>query len=338
MIAIAQRRPPPRGQRATLADVARAAAVSTASASRALTRPEAVSDGLRLKVFEAAAALGYIPNSAARALVRRRSRLIGVLTGNLERPGMAAALAALEERFSETGWAVLLASGSTGSASLANARALAGLGVEGLVFLGVSKPADLAEVPGMARLPSVSSERPNGTAFSTSAGLELGRAVKLVGDYLAQLGHSHLAVLTEADSTAATVLGDVVRPGDGSAIATLQQVTLGEEPMAESLLRWLALRDSPTAAICSSDAVALALMHACASHGIDIPGRFSVVGFGDTALARCVSPTLTSVRIAARGAGLAAADGLLALLDGGVPNHAELPIKLMVRGSTGPPR
>jgi DNA-binding LacI/PurR family transcriptional regulator len=334
MSAIAQRRPTPRGKRATLADVARAAAVSTASASRALTRPEAVSDALRLKVSEAATALGYIPNSAARALVRRRSGLIGVLTGNLERPGMTAALAALEERFSDAGWAALLASGSTSSASLANARALVGLGVEGLVFLGVSVPANLGAVAGMAGLPSVSSERPDDTGFSAGAGLDLGHALKLVGDYLAQLGHSHLVVLTEADST----FGDLVRPGNGSAIATLQRVTLGEEPIAESLLRCLALHDSPTAAICSSDAVALALMHACASHGIDIPRRFSVVGFGDTPLARCTAPTLTSVRIAARSAGLAAADYLLALLDGGVPNHAELPIKLMVRGSTGPAR
>ncbi|MDQ6924207.1 MAG: LacI family DNA-binding transcriptional regulator, partial [Pseudomonadota bacterium] len=54
-------------------DVAQAAAVSTASACRALTRPEMVSDGLRARVSEAATRLGYVPNSAARALVRRRS-------------------------------------------------------------------------------------------------------------------------------------------------------------------------------------------------------------------------------------------------------------------------
>ena len=35
---------------------------------------------------------------------------------------------------------------------------------------------------------------------------------------------------------------------------------------------------------------ALAVMHACACHGVDVPGRLSVVGFGDSPLARCVSP------------------------------------------------
>jgi DNA-binding LacI/PurR family transcriptional regulator len=102
-------------------------------------------------------------------------------------------------------------------------------------------------------------------------------------------------------------------------------------------LRWLALPNSPTAAICVSDASALAVMHACACHGIDVPGRLSVVGFGDSPLARCVSPTLTSVRIPARAAGIAAAEYLLARFADRVPDVAEWPVKLAIRGSTGPP-
>ena len=95
--------------------------------------------------------------------------------------------------------------------------------------------------------------------------------------------------------------------------------------------------NSPTAAICGSDAIALAVMHACARHGIEVPRRMSIVGFGDTPLARCVSPMLTSVRIAARGAGVAAAEYLLARLAGRASDITELPIKLVVRASTGPP-
>ena len=95
--------------------------------------------------------------------------------------------------------------------------------------------------------------------------------------------------------------------------------------------------NSPTAAICGSDAIALVEMHACARHGIDVPRRMSIMGFGDTPLARCVSPMLTSVRIPARSAGVAAAEYLLARLAGRGPDIAELPIKLVVRASTGPP-
>src|SRR3981081_3474378 len=134
---IGKRRPRPRGAQATLTDVARAAAVSTASASRALTRPEAVSDELRIRVSEAANVLGYVPHSAARALAGRRSGSIGVVTGNLDDPGMALALAGLDAPLTDAGWDLLLGSGDEDGTPLAGARALVSRGVGALVFLGV---------------------------------------------------------------------------------------------------------------------------------------------------------------------------------------------------------
>jgi LacI family transcriptional regulator, galactose operon repressor len=333
---IGKRRRRPRWAQATLTDVARAAAVSTASASRALTRPEAVSDQLRMKVSESAKALGYVPNSAARALACRRSGLVGVVTGDFDEPGMAPALAALDARLSDAGRALLLCSGGKDRTPLAGARALVTRDVEALVFLGVDLPTDLREVRGIQRLPCVSTDRTDRTGFTASAGLDLGRAGKLIAAYLGQLGHRCMGVVAEAHSVLGALVVDALRSNalEGS---SLEVLNIGDEPVAEGILRWLALPNSPTAAICLSDATALAVMHACACHGIDVPGRLSVVGFGDTAFARCVSPMLTSVRIPARAAGIAAAEYLLARFAGRVSDLAELPVKLAIRGSTGPP-
>jgi LacI family transcriptional regulator len=336
---IGKRRPPPRGGQATLTDVARAAGVSTASASRALTRPEVVSDELRMRVCEAADTLGYVPNSAARALARRRSGSVGVVTGNLGEPGMAPALAALEARLTDAGWDLLLGAGSAGEGEtpLAGTRALVSRGVGALVFLGVGLPSELREVRGILRLPCVSVDRTDRTGFAASAGLDLGRAGKLIADYLGQLGHRRMAVVTERRSVVSALLVEALggnKALDGSPVEVMH---MGDEPIAERILRWLASPNSPTAAICVSDATALAVMHACTRHGIAVPGRLSVVGFGDSPLARCVSPTLTSVRIPARAAGIAAAEYLLARFAGRVPDLAEWPAKLVIRGSTGPP-
>src|SRR2546430_17709988 len=73
----------------TLRDVARAAGVSTASASRGLAGESNVSAELRSRVLAAATRLGYVPNLAARTLATRRSGLIGMVVRNVADPLMA---------------------------------------------------------------------------------------------------------------------------------------------------------------------------------------------------------------------------------------------------------
>lgn len=331
------RRRKPHGAQATLTDVARAAAVSTASASRALARPAAVSDALRVRVSEAVNRLGYVPNSAARALVRRRSGMIGVIAGALDEPGMAVALAALDARLTDAGWALLLSGGGQGTPQ-AGAHALASHGVEALVFLGVDVPAGFGQLRGIQRLPCVSVDRTDASGFIASGGLDLARAGRLVVEYLEQLGHRRLAVVVDTHSVIGALLVDAaLRSGKVSPGSSAELLNTGDGPVAEGIVKWLALPEPPTAAICGSDAIAVAVMHACTCHGIEVPGQFSVVGFGDTPLARRVLPMLTSVRIPAQSAGIAAAEYLLARLAGKAADFPELPIKLAVRGSTGPP-
>src|SRR5690349_24386768 len=64
---------------ATLDQVARAAGVSRATASRVFSGNAAVSADARQAVERAAAELGYVPNSAARSLAGGRSESVGVV-------------------------------------------------------------------------------------------------------------------------------------------------------------------------------------------------------------------------------------------------------------------
>ena len=249
---------------------------------------------------------------------------------------MAPALAALEAQLTEAGWDLLLCNGGKDATPLGGARALVSRGVGALVFMGVGLPTELCEVRGIQRLPCVSVDRTDHTGFTANAGLDLDRAGKLIADYLGQLGHRWMAVVTDPRSIIGALLVEAFRADKDLDRSPLEVMNIGDEPIAEGILRWLALPNSPTAVICASDATALAVMHACACRGIEIPGRLSVIGFGDSPLARCVSPALTSVRIPARTAGIAAAEYLLARFACRVPDLAELPVKLVIRGSTGP--
>src|SRR3546814_15975031 len=68
---------------ATIRDVARAAQVSVASASRALNGHHSVTPATRERVLSAAQALNYVPHIGARSLSTRRSNTIGVVLPDL---------------------------------------------------------------------------------------------------------------------------------------------------------------------------------------------------------------------------------------------------------------
>ena len=84
------RRNRPRTATATLSDVARAAGVSMATASRVLSRSSyGVAEELRDRVQAAAAELDYVPNAHARALAKASSSTIGVVVHDIADPYFA---------------------------------------------------------------------------------------------------------------------------------------------------------------------------------------------------------------------------------------------------------
>src|ERR1700727_1210060 len=94
----------------TLKDVARAAGVHPATASRALN-PETrllVSEATASRVLAAAAQLGYRPNAVARSLRTRRSHTVGVLIPDLNNPLFPPIVRGLEDRLDENGYVALL--------------------------------------------------------------------------------------------------------------------------------------------------------------------------------------------------------------------------------------
>jgi LacI family transcriptional regulator len=93
--------------------------------------------------------------------------------------------------------------------------------------------------------------------------------------------------------------------------------------------------NAATAIVASSDTAAAAALRECRALGLAVPQQVSVIGCGDSALARCLDPPLTSVRLPARASGQAAAVWLVAALAGREFTWPDLPLKLVIRESTG---
>lgn len=315
----------------TLNDVARAAGVSTASASRALARPELVSDELRERVLRAASRLGYAGNAAARFLATRRSGLVGVVVCETLDPVEIHMLQAAEEAFSAIGVGLLMRVACPAASAAVCAQSMVARGVDGLLFIGVSPPDPL---PRSSRaVPTLAcGQIPRADLGELDGGYSLqSRGLQLAFSYLHQLGHSQIGAI-----------GRRGRAGDGglasgrndSIVITRAVDSLHEAGAVRAAVRAL-IDAGATAIVAGSDGAALAALRECRALARAVPDRISVIGWGDTDLARNVEPQLTSVRVPSRASGEAAARCLVAAIAGRDFPWPEMAPKLVIRESTG---
>ena len=319
---------------ATLRDIARAAGVSTASASRALSGAGGVSAEFQARIVAAATRLGYRPNLAARALVSRRCGLVGVVAQTLADPLFAGIVAALERRLRGAGLGTLLAVGMDSPDPSEGIRTLLGRGAEAFVFIGAEPPTTEANVLDRAALPWVCVSDVAGAApLVIDAGRRRGGA--LATQYLLALGHRRFAVITSRSGTRQGVATALAESG-AALIAAGEAGT--ESAGTRSAIRAVLDRDlPPTAVVCDSDVAALAALRECSLRGLAVPGAISIVGFGDWEFARHATPALTTLRVSGATLGTQAGGAVIAALRGEPIQPFEAPVKLVVRESTGAP-
>ena len=95
---------------------------------------------------------------------------------------------------------------------------------------------------------------------------------------------------------------------------------------------------APTAVVCGNDVLAIGAMAECNARGLAVPQQVSITGFDDMEIAALISPGLTTVHFPTTELGVYAANHLLSRLAGkNVEFRCELPVELVVRGTTAPP-
>lgn len=330
-------------------DVAKRAGVSTATVSRALSRPDVVSPATRRKVLKAVEQVGYAPNVAARHLRTQRSGKLLVTVPDISNPFFALILQGIEDAAQREGYAVLLGDTQHDEAREERyASMLKRKEADGLIFLGHRLPAAAAElVRAMAprRAPVV-----NGCEFSPRLGvpsvhIDNEVAASDAMDHLYGLGHRRIGVVT----------GPLISPlsRDRLAGATSRAKAQGRqrdlivlngdfsiESGAAAAERLFALRKPPTAVFCFNDEMAMGVLEVARRRRVRVPADLSVVGFDDIRFARHADPPLTTIAQPMREIGERAVRLLIDVLNGGTmtPVSITLPHRLVVRSSTAPPR
>jgi LacI family transcriptional regulator len=324
-------------------DVARAAKVSVGTVSNVVSGARNVRPETRERVERAIAELGFRPNTIARALIRRRTQTVGMVIPDVTNPFFSDLIWEVERALTDADYAVVF--GNSANDPVRERRYLEAFlsrRVDALVVV-VTAGADLDFVRGLAaEVPTVFVDRLVPPDVESVVG-DNAAGMTLVVDHFVALGHRRLALvngdegLETARARQAGLEAALARHGLELAARSTGEFTLesGEE-QAEALF---GRGERPTAVVAANDLLAMGVLAAASSRGLNVPGDISVSGYDDIAYAAFTSPPLTTVRQPARSMGEEAVRLLLARLEGegNRPRRVVVEPELRVRTSTGPP-
>lgn len=307
-----------------LIDVASRAGCSTASVSRVLNRPDLVKAALRDRVMSAMQELGYVPNSAARALRSRRTHIMGAVIPTLNYAIYARLVDGLQQRLLRHGYSLIVATSDYDLVKEEErARLLIERGVEGLVLVGdAHRPALYRHFEGTG-VPYVNTYVYRADANHPCVGFDNRQATAEVTRFLLELGHRRFGVisaLTEGNDRAAERVAGVRETLERHGLALLPAAVY-ERPYAiasgrEGFRYLRGLETQPTAIVCGNDVLALGALMEARGLGVRVPAQVSIVGFDNLDLAANFDPPLTTVDVPAREMGERAADFLAAKVAG----------------------
>ena len=183
--------------KATVKDVARAAGVSVTTVSRVLNNPDLVVSEKQELVQRALQTLDYIPNQLARSLISRRSKAIGLVVPTISNPVFAPTIEAIERALDRAGYAVLIhCCERDPEREFKQIRTLIERGVDGVILTGSVHVSKLAALLARTKLPYVSQDVAVDLPLGPSIALDNAGALEIAIDYLHEMGHRAIGVLT----------------------------------------------------------------------------------------------------------------------------------------------
>ena len=333
---------------ATLRDVAAAAGVHPATASRALNPGTRllVSEETARRVTEAAERLGYRPNPVARSLRTRRSHTVGVLIPDLNNPLFPPIVRGLEDRLAEHGYVALI--GNTDGDAARERMVfdqMRARHVDGFVLATATLHSEILNEAAEADLPVVLMNRTaEGYPFS-SVSVDNEQGVRAAVAHLTSLGHTrigHIAGPQDISTGLARLRGFLGSmhshnlPVDDSQVVYATALSLAEGLRCGREL--LEGNDELTAIVAGNDMLAVGCYGAFDELGVRCPQDVSIIGFNDMPFIDRLRPPLSTVRFPHYQLGTEAANLLLERIgtDGGPVKILYLAPELIVRGSTVP--
>jgi LacI family transcriptional regulator len=329
-------------KRPVLNDVAAAAGVSVATASKALNGRQHVNEATRQRVLQAAEQLNFTPNPFAQALNFPVTGTIGVLTADLSSRFVLPILMGVEEAFGAGSTSVIISDARNDRVrEQFILQTLIAKRVDGIIVLGADanpRQSISQDVP----IPVVYAYTPSDLETDCSYTPDNAMGARLAINHLVARGRRNIAMLNgEPRYDAAVERGK-------TAMETLQshglELATGEVLYGDWSERWgrqgaqaLLKSGLPVDGIfCGSDQIARGVVDELRSSGVSVPHDVGVVGFDNWELFATTSqPPLTTVDMNLEDMGRAVAEELQDAIAGKPrPGIHRLPVQLIPREST----
>ena len=326
-------------RKATIVDVAKLAGVSVATVSRVVNANYPVKEETRTRVQAAIKELDYVPNVQARELNMRRSSTIGVVVPGLYNMFFAQVIDGIEDYLRQDAYSLLLnCAKNDAKQEMRCITALVSRNVSGIIVISPNtanikesfytqlvRRTPLVFINAYHYIPDVSYVG-NDEALGTQEALR----------HLMQLGHRRILFVRgmnsdsyqiKEDTFRVVVRGRGINIGEGNSAETVdatQQTLMGVLPQTDA-----------TAVFCCNDLMGVGALNACKALDLRVPDDISVMGFDNIALARYVSPKLTTMEQNMFRLGSNAAQRLIEKIESGQSKRITLDNVLVKRESTG---
>jgi LacI family transcriptional regulator len=330
----------------TLNDLATRLKVSTATISRALSKPEAVAPDTRKRVLEGVHRYGYQLNGIARSLRTQQTRTIGIIVPDIRNPFFSAIVKAAEDVARANDFTVLICNADEdGRNEEAAVRLFLDRQVSGVIHCSAGGNVELLAALQRKAIPMIDLDRRSGLKDVDTIELDNALGAKLAADHLLSLGHKRIAMISGPHhlSNSRKRLNGFRRALRKAGVQLPKEyVEFGDFREASgrrAAEKLLSLEKRPTALFVANNEMTAGALSALREQKIRIPDEISLVGFDDARWAQFSDPPLTIVAQPTSAMGKRSAELLLARIQKEKGTATEIfPPELVVRGSTAPPR
>jgi LacI family gluconate utilization system Gnt-I transcriptional repressor len=329
--------------RVTLNDVARLSGVSAMTVSRALNEPQRVSEQVRERVEQAVAALGYIPNRAARSLAGNRSHTIAVVIPSVSNAVFNNVIRGIYDICAPAGYEILMGNTyySVQQESSLISKFLThhpdGMIVTGLDMADTTRrQLEAAAIP-LVQIMEVGTPAP----LDMSVGISHSAAGAAMARYMLQRGYRRIGVIgAQMDYRSQRRIQGFIDVLAEAGLADEKRFMTTPEPSTvrlggQLLADLLVVNPDLDAVFCCNDDLAYGAIYECQRRHIRIPQQLAIAGFNDLEGSACINPSLTSIQTPLYDIGRTAAQMLMRRLAGEIlqPSVVDLGFRLQARDS-----